>query len=156
MIYIWFVMSTASTNDDATVTRGTCRDNSGGPRRRPTYVKVVISAVAIVVSWTRLLLGAPSLALANHDTVVISSSILVRISYNTTPHRLPVGTYQLLILDRSWKGWVLTAQTVVYHTSVDCRVSSSSLKQSSSFHSTSTVSTHGDRHSSGVVSVYQQ
>jgi len=34
----------------------------GAGRHEDTYVKVVISAVAIVVSWT-LLLGAPSLAL---------------------------------------------------------------------------------------------
>lgn len=67
------------------VSIGTCRDNSpyvgraGSPDMRPphTYDKVVISAVAIVVSWR--LLGAPSLTvimlmLLSATSTVISSS----------------------------------------------------------------------------------
>lgn len=64
-------MSTDSTNDDdGTVTIGTCRDNSGGPRDRPADTRT--PPVAIVVSW-RLAAGC-AVARTNHDTVVISSS----------------------------------------------------------------------------------
>jgi hypothetical protein len=83
----------------------------GAGRHEDTYVKVVISAVAVVVSWT-LLLGAPSLALImiqcryqqQYTSKAISYGVHVLLLYYI--NRLRVS---LLILDRSWKGWVLTA-----------------------------------------------
>jgi hypothetical protein len=69
-------MSTASTNDDATVTMGTCRDNSGGPRRRPT--RGHLREGGDLGGRRRGFVDAAAgcaVARTNHDTVSLSAAV---------------------------------------------------------------------------------